>query len=338
MTERESRIQTICLTIIATLAVGWVLHWSRPVMLPFTLAVMAVLGLSTIVDFLVVRLNLPRRLAVVCGLVVGIGGLTLLGFLMSLAVASLVQNASLYQRQFRVLIDNFLDSLPLERFGVDPTTVMDQIPLNAVGSILVGTGNALVEVLSQGLLVIVFVVFLLAGATGAQQTGGVWAVISARVKRYIATKVLVSAITGLSVGLILSALGIPLAMAFGLMAFLLNFIPSVGSIVSVLLPLPIVLVDPNIGPTTAVLAVVLPGAVQMLLGNFIEPKIMGQTMELHPAVILMSLVLWGMLWGVVGMFVAVPMTATVKLILERMEHTKPIADLIGGRLDALVGD
>jgi len=163
-------------------------------------------------------------------------------------------------------------------------------------------------------------------------------VISSRVKRYIGTKVLISAGTGLSVGLILMALGIPLATAFGLMAFLLNFIPSVGSIVAVLLPLPVLLVDPNVGTTAAILAMVLPGAVQLLLGNFLEPKIMGQSMELHPAVVLMSLVMWGMLWGVVGMFVAIPMTATFKLVLERMEHTKPIADLIAGRLDALLGD
>jgi AI-2 transport protein TqsA len=338
MTERESRIQTVCLTILAAVALGWVLHWSRPVMLPFTVAVMTVLGLSTIVDILVDRAGLPRRLAVICALIVGVAGLSLVGFLISVSVASLVQNASLYQSQFRVVLENAIDSLPLARFGLDPETITEQIPLNAVGSILVGTGNALLEVLSQGLMVLVFVIFLLAGLTSARRTGGMWAVISSRVRRYIATKVAISAITGLATGLILTLLGIPLAIAFGLMAFLLNFIPSVGSIVAVLLPLPILLVDPRVSTTAAVLALVLPGAVQLTLGNVLEPKIMGRSMELHPAVVLMSLVLWGMLWGVVGMFVAVPLTATFKIVLERMEHTRPIADLLGGDPRALLED
>lgn len=338
MTERESRIQTVCLTILAAVALGWVLYWSRPVMLPFTVAVMTVLGLSTIVDGLVDRVGLPRQVAVVCALIVGVAGLSLVGFLTSVSVASLAENAALYQSQFRVLLANAIDSLPLERIGVDPELVAGQIPLNAVGAVLVGTGNALLEVLSQGLLVIVFVIFLLAGLTSARRTGGMWAIISSRVRRYIATKVAISAITGLATGLILALLGIPLAIAFGLMAFLLNFIPSVGSIVAVLLPLPIVLVDPGVTTTAAVLALILPGAVQLTLGNFLEPKIMGRSMELHPAFVLMSLVLWGMLWGVVGMFVAVPLTATFKIVLERMEHTRPIADLIGGNPDSLLGD
>ena len=137
MTERESRIQTVCLTILASVALGWVLHWSRPVMLPFTVAVMTVLGLSAVVDLLVNRAGLPRRLALVCALILGVGGLSLVGFLISVSVASLVQNAALYQSQIRVLIANAIDSLPLERFGIDPEMISGQIPLNAVGSVLV---------------------------------------------------------------------------------------------------------------------------------------------------------------------------------------------------------
>lgn len=339
MTERETRIQTVCLTILASLALGWVLYWSQPVMIPFVVAIVVVLALGTVIDFLAARWHFPRWLATACAIVLGVGLLTLLGFLMSISVASLVQNASLYQRQIRVLVDNAIESLPLAYFGLDSEAVLNQIPLNAVGGLLVGTGNALIEILSQGFLVIVFVVFLMIGGPGhGVASGGVWEKISSRVKRYIVTKVVISGSTGIAVGLILGLLDIPLAIVFGLMTFLLNFIPSLGSAVAVLLPLPIVLVDPSVTTLQGILAIGLPAVIQLTFGNFVEPKVLGESLELHPAVILIALVLWGMLWGVVGMFLAAPMTATLKLILERMEHTRPIADLLAGRVDALYQD
>lgn len=341
MTDREARIQTVCLTILATLALGWVLYWTRPVAIPFVVALVVVLALGSVVELLQRRAHFPHWLAQICAVILGVALLIGFGFLMSVAVVALVENATLYQRQIRILIDNGIESLPLEYFGLDATVVTDQIPIDTVGPMLVGIGNALLGVLSQGLLVIVLVVFLLlsGGGTGSGiATRGVWAKISARVKKYIVVKVLISAGTAVSVYAVLQVLEVPLALVFGLLTFLLNFIPSVGSIVAVLLPIPVVLVDPTIGTFAAILAIGLPAAIQLTFGNFLEPQVMGESLELHPAVILMSLVIWGMLWGIVGMFLAAPMTATIKLILERMEHTRPIADLLAGRVDSLLGD
>jgi AI-2 transport protein TqsA len=122
------------------------------------------------------------------------------------------------------------------------------------------------------------------------------------------------------------------------MSFLLNFIPSVGSILATLLPLPVVMVEPSLSNTTAILAILLPGAIQMTMGNFIEPKIYGESLGVHPVVTLMSLVLWGTLWGVVGMFLAAPLAAIIQIFLGRLEHTRPFAEAMAGRLDPLLGD
>jgi AI-2 transport protein TqsA len=159
--------------------------------------------------------------------------------------------------------------------------------------------------------------------------------IESRIKRYILTKALVSALTGVLVGTVLVVLGIDLALVFGLFAFLLNFIPSVGSIVSTLLPLPVVLVSPDVAATTAMLAIALPAVIQFAIGSVIEPKIMGGSLDLHPVAILLALILWGMLWGIIGMLLATPITAVMKILFEKMEHTAPIAELLAGRLDAL---
>ncbi len=337
---RQTRIQTVCLTILAAVATGWVLAWARPVLLPFVLAVIVVLSLSPIADLLTKRLRCPRPLAILGTLIFALGVLLLVSVTVSISVASLVANAATYQRQIGILIDTALESLPLGYFGLDPDTVLAQIPLNAVSAVLVGTGNALVDILSQGFLVIIFVVFLFVGgqSSSTRPLGGIWSEVRNRVQRYVTTKVVVSTATGAIVGTILTVLGIPLAAMFGLMAFLLNFIPSVGSIVSTLLPLPIVLVNPDIGLARAVLAIALPGLVQVTFGNFVEPRAIGESLDLHPVVILMSLVFWGLLWGIVGMFLAVPMTAVLKILMERVEHTQPVAEAMGGRLDALLGD
>jgi AI-2 transport protein TqsA len=122
-------------------------------------------------------------------------------------------------------------------------------------------------------------------------------------------------------------------MVFGLFAFLLNFIPSVGSLIATLLPLPVVLMNPEISPTIGVLAIVLPGLVQLAIGNVISPKVMGDSLELHPVTILLALMIWGTLWGLVGMLLATPITAVLKMLLERMELTRPLARLMAGHVE-----
>ena len=159
-----------------------------------------------------------------------------------------------------------------------------------------------------------------------------WADVETRIKQYLVTKILLSAATGLLVGLILLVLGVDLWLIFGLFAFLLNFIPTLGSIIATLLPLPIVMLDPNISSLVAVLAIALPATVQGVIGNVLEPKMMGQSLQLHPIAILMALIVWGMLWGIIGMLLAVPMTASVKIMLERSEVTAPAARLLEGKL------
>jgi len=126
-------------------------------------------------------------------------------------------------------------------------------------------------------------------------------------------------------------MGVDLALVFGVMAFLLNFIPSVGSIIATLLPMPLALVQFDSWlPITLVL--VLPGTVQFTIGNVVEPLVMGEGLDLHPVTVLLALVFWGLLWGVVGMLLAAPMTAVLRIVLGRLEITRPLAELLAGRL------
>ena len=332
-TQHEQRLQTICLLIVSTVAVAAALYWLRPVLVPFVLAVFIAYGLLPLVEFQTRHLRLPQFVAVTSTLVVGVLILGSLGLLISTSVSQLQANAAAYQQQIELLGAKVLALLPAGTFHAEGSP-FTQLPLGNISGMLLHTTNAIVGLLSQGLLVLIFVLYLLLG--GARpKAGGVWAEIEKQVEHYIVTKALISLATGVLVGLTLAVLGVDLALVFGLLAFLLNFIPSVGSIIATLLPVPVVVVSPDISTTTATLAILLPGLIQIVIGNIIEPKVMGDALDLHPIVILMTLIVWGMLWGVVGMLLATPMTAILKILFERLEPMAPVAQVLAGRLDAL---
>ncbi len=331
----EQRIRTICLLLITTVIVGAALRWLSPVMIPFILSVFLALALSPLVDFQVDQLKMPRGLAVLGAFVIALVILGLLGYLITSSAVKVAANAGEYQAQFSMMVQRISAALPLESMGVDLDGVMN-IPIGAVGSMLVTTTNALVGIVSNGTLVAIFVVFMLiGGGTAASRPAGTWAEVEAQVKRYIVFKGVLSAATGIAVGGTLSLLGVDLALVFGLFAFLLNFIPSIGSIIATLLPVPVVLMSPNLSVTSAILAIAIPGAIQFSVGNVIEPKIMGDELDLHPVTILLTLIVWGMLWGIVGMLLATPITAIMKILFAKNEITAPIADIMAGRLDRL---
>lgn len=191
--------------------------------------------------------------------------------------------------------------------------------------------NNTLALLSKGLLVMVFMMFLITGYRSQEERdpNSLGFQLRARVKEYLRVKIIVSAMTGFATFLILNLLGVDLALVFGLMAFFLNFIPNVGSAVAILLPLPVILLAPTeLLPIWAkALGIALPATVQFLVGNVLEPRWMGKSLDLNPIVILLSLIFWGVLWGPVGMLLSVPITAVIKILLERSELTRPVAVL-----------
>jgi AI-2 transport protein TqsA len=125
--------------------------------------------------------------------------------------------------------------------------------------------------------------------------------------------------------------GVELAVMFAMLTFLLNFIPSIGSIVAVIIPLPVILLQYGFGwQFWFVLAFA--GMVQFVIGNVLEPKMMGESLGLHPVTVLLFLMFWGLVWGIPGMFLAVPITAILKIVLCRIPTTVPVANLLAGKL------
>ena len=154
--------------------------------------------------------------------------------------------------------------------------------------------------------------------------------ITEQVQRYIVTKFLISLSVGLLIGIILWLFKIEFFIIWAAFAILLNFIPNVGSVFAVIMPSLMALVQyESFGYAALVAAVII--VAQNIVGNIIEPKIFGDRLGLNPLVILISLLVWGYIWGIVGMFLAVPLTAIAKIVMSNSssKNMRFITNLMG---------
>lgn len=147
-------------------------------------------------------------------------------------------------------------------------------------------------------------------------------------RRYAWVKTLTSALTGAATWGATAALGLPLPPVWGLIAFLLEYIPSVGSVLAVLPPTLVALaVD---GPERAGLTLLVVGGLQLVLGNFVDPRLEGRFMALSPLGVLLSILVWGWLWGPAGALLAVPLTVAIVLACRRIPGARGLAVLLAG--------
>ncbi|HBO44394.1 MAG TPA: hypothetical protein DD670_10770 [Planctomycetaceae bacterium] len=344
MTTRihEERVWLVIgsLMVLATATLAVALVYAEPVMVPLVLAIFIVTIVSPIVDFLVVRWRFPHSLAIAAALMLVLAIMAVFAFLLYKASMEINAEADKYSGEFFRLAERAIDQL--RDWNVIKGTAeetLEEVTSRLIGelksqlpSVISSTLGTATNILSVGLLVIIFVVFMLAGRKSPPKTAGVYAEIESAIRRYSLTKFVISAVTGILVGGILWLFGLPMAGVFGMLAFLLNFIPSIGSIVATLLPLPVAMASFERDSWMVLLVVAVPGAIQLFIGNVIEPKLMGKGLELHPVTILLALVAWGLVWGPIGMVLAVPITAMIRIILFQFATTKPIAEVLAGRL------
>lgn len=327
--DSNQRVIVGSLVILATLAIGVALAVMRPVLVPLTLALLVTYTLAPLVDGLA-RLKVPRVVGLLVALSLVAGLAFLLGLLVASSVNQLSERGPEYQQRLIQMGNSLLEWVRARGLPIEETTLQERLAALPITSMILGSLNQVLASISTLLLVLVFVFFLMSGRRHDVPRSEVWVEIDRRINRYLLVKVASSTVTGLLTGLVLWAIGLDLAVVFGLLAFVLNFIPSLGSIFAVILPLPVALVQFGTSFET-LLVLVIPSAIQMTIGTVIEPRIAGQALSLHPVTVLLSLIFWGILWGLPGMFLAVPVTAVIKIILDRIEATRAFGSLLEGR-------
>jgi AI-2 transport protein TqsA len=193
------------------------------------------------------------------------------------------------------------------------------------------------DIITTVFLVILFFVFMLAEASsfpqklrvvmGREMTEmGRSAKIVREIQHYLAIKTIISALTGITIGLSTWFLGLDFPLLWGLLAFVLNYIPNVGSILAAIPAVSVALLQ--IGPGIALATAILFMGVNAMFGNLLEPMLVGRQLGISTLVVILSLVFWGWVWGPIGMFLAVPLTMAVKIGLENSEDFRWIAFLM----------
>tara|TARA_B100000579_G_scaffold254587_1_gene209541 strand:+ start:1810 stop:2817 length:1008 start_codon:yes stop_codon:yes gene_type:complete len=328
--SESNKFITISLLILAIIAVAFALNFTKPIMIPFVLALLIRILIDPIIDFQTHRLKVHRIIAVFVSLLLIVFVFMIIVPFIVGSVATFLNSANDYNAKVLLIIDMIINRLKEFEIDINRQVIRESfisLPfLDWASAILSNSAN----IISKFFLVVIMTLFLLLGRK-SKNTSKEWNQIIESVKKYIFTKFITSAATGILTGIIYWLLGLELALIFGTMTFLLNFIPVLGSVIAVLIPLPVALLQFN-DPTFIIYVLVLPSIVHIIIGNILEPKLFGETFGLHPITIILSLIFWGMIWGMIGVLLAAPITAIVKISFEKFETTLPFARLLEGKI------
>lgn len=214
----------------------------------------------------------------------------------------------------------------------------EEIDLAAYIRALAGSAG---YILATAVLIVLYVGFLFAERTRfsgklarlfteprqAAQFDRIYRSITRNVHRYVLIKTVISILTGVMVYVVMEGFGLQFAETWALLSVFLNFIPSIGSIIATAIPTLVALVQFE-SWTPVLLIFIIIGLIQFSVGNLIEPQLMGRSLNLSPFVVILSLTFWGAIWGIVGMFLAVPIMVMVMIVCSHVPPLHPVAVLL----------
>ena len=310
---------------------------AQEIMVPFLLAAF-IATIAATPMFWIRSKGVPAGVALAL-VVVGIfTALLLIGAVATQSTSAFIAKLPFYQERLISIQGDLV--VALEGFGipVDLSKLLEGFSLSSAlkfaGSTLASLGN----LLSNGFLIILTVIFILAEATSfypklnsvlsnPQRDLVYFTRFANNMNRYVALKTSMSLLTGLLVSVTLWILDIDFPILWGLLAFLLNFIPTIGSIFAAIPPLLLALIQHSPSAAGAVALVFF--LINMGVGNVLEPRYMGKGLDLSTLVVFLSLIFWGWILGTVGMFLSVPLTMTGKIAMEANPRTVWLARLLG---------
>jgi len=332
----------IPLAILATFAVFYVLWVGRPLLVPLAIAVLVWYGINALSQLFAKAFFKGHA-----------NWLTLSLALITIAigtsiVVNIVQNNITDVRQAAPTYKAELDQLLVRVYGllgIDDLPTVSQIADSVdIGPMVANFAGALTGIVGDLALIIVYIGFLLVEqktfpnklarmfpeAGKHREARQVIDNIQSQIQTYIWIKTLVSVVTGLVGYLVLTLVGVDFASFWAFAIFLLNYIPIIGSVIATLFPALLTLIQFDTFTPFLIVGIGLISA-QFIVGNVIEPKLMGKSLNLSPLVVLLSLALWGSLWGIPGMFLCVPIMVILLIILSHFSATRPLAVLLSER-------
>jgi predicted PurR-regulated permease PerM len=342
-TDRMPKAAQILMIIAAFVVVAAGMSAAKAIIVPFLLAAfISIISLPPL--FWLQKRRVPTWLALLIIMLVILSFLVLIAGLVGSSVNDFSSNVPSYEARLKVQTDAVVDWL--ERIGVDTARLeLDEVfNYAAIMKFVAGLLNELAGVMTNSFLILLAVIFMLLEASSIpaklraafrdpETSLGHLKDFIGTVNRYMFIKTYTSFFTGALVAVFLAIMGIDYPLLWGLLTFLLNFIPTIGSIIAAVPPILLTIVQLGLGQALAVTIGYV--VINMVIGNIIEPRLMGRGLGLSTLVVFLSLIFWGWILGPVGMLLSIPLTMTVKIALDSSADTRWIAVLLGSEKTGL---
>lgn len=332
-------IKKIYILLIVVVAIV-VLILAQAIIVPFILAILCwfmiriVRGLLKKVRFLK---KLPTWLLTSFSTISLIALISLFISLITNNIQQLTNALPLYESNVNLIVEAINS-----RLNLDIQTVITEYASDFdFGGILSDIFGALTSIFGDIFTVLIFLLFILLeeptfgrklramypAENNYKHARGMIEKASTSINGYLAVKTFTSFLTGLLSYFALLFIGVDAPLFWAFLIFLLNYIPTIGSLIATLFPTIFAMLQ--FGDIThAILVVSIVGSIQIVVGNILEPRLMGSSLNISPLVVFLTLVVWGVIWGVVGMLLSVPITVIIIIVLAEFEGTRPIAILL----------
>ncbi|MDX1433411.1 MAG: AI-2E family transporter [Gammaproteobacteria bacterium] len=328
---------TLLVTMAALVVVVAGLRAAEEIIVPFLLAVFIAVVCSPPLLWLE-RMGLPMWAALLVVVAVIVAAAVGLSAIIGNSIRDFTGDLPVYKERLDEYGSAVYGWLTAHGVPVDSRELGTFVDPGRVMQLAAEVFNSFGGVLTNAFLIFLTVVFILFETTGFSSKLATVAHdpersldqvrdVTQTVQRYLAIKTLTSAATGIVIGVYLWLIGVDYAALWGVLAFLLNYVPNIGSVLAAVPTVLVALVQSGLGVTLAAAAGYL--VVNVVVGSVLEPRIMGRGLGLSTLVVFLSLVFWGWVLGPVGMFLSVPLTITVKVALASREDTRWIATLLG---------
>lgn len=335
----NSKVSVASSVVLLIFLFGLLLRLAKPVFFPFFLAIFFYFILSPALALLL-RFKIPKALAVFLVIVTAFFLLYLLGVLFYTSGRGFADSLPDYAQRMNLVFSSIAEKFHFSRFNWDPWLWSKSLDAGKVANFFLRSMNQVFSFFSTFVLIFVFLIFMLAGRgklkakvdrsfshQRAIKINQIIEKIDRQVQKYLIIKTGISFLSGTVTMIVLLAFGVDFAVLFGFLTFLLNFIPSLGSISSIgLASLIAAFQYGSIFPALWILLLLV--AIDAVISNFLEPKLMGQGLGLSPLVVLFSLFFWGWLWGIPGMILAVPIMAIIKIVCANVPDLVPVAEIM----------
>lgn len=329
---------------------GYLLYLGKSILMPFVLAIFIWHLINAMSDMIVRYLpnsaaRLPRvalvllSMTILFGLLWGVAGIAIDN------AGALARDVPGYVEEMKGPFQRLLERLPFD--PMESMSLEDLLGGVEIGSLLSGMFSSLVALIGNIGAIFLYVVFLLleqhsfplkldalfSDPARREKVRNVLAAIEKQIRAYLWLKTLTSSLTAIASFVIMVVVGLEYADMWAILIFILNFIPYLGSLIGVAVPALFGIVQfHQILPVLVLVAGL--SAVQVAVGNFLEPRLLGKGLNISPLVMLLGLAVWGSLWGGAGMFLSVPLLVITMIVLSCIPVTRPVAVLMSqdGRL------